>query len=114
MNDDIESRPVWDAELANELVGKLLLVGLSYFEADGSFIEQQFYGLVQSAHPQNGILLNLDGQRSGETYTLPPDMRSIFVAQPGEYHLRASGETVTNPDFTVMFSIYRQPADDTL
>jgi hypothetical protein len=53
----------------------------------------------------------LEGQQSGEPYTLPPDMRSIFVAEPGEYRLRASGEVVTNPDFTVMFSIYRPPAD---
>jgi hypothetical protein len=47
------------------------------------------------------------GQRDGKLYTLPPDTRSIEVAPPGEYRLRATGEVVCNPDYTVTFSISR-------
>ena len=33
--DDIESRPVWDENLATELIGKLFLVGLTHCNSDG-------------------------------------------------------------------------------
>jgi hypothetical protein len=107
--DDVESRPVWNANLAKELPGKLILVGLTYFESDGSCVEQQqFFGRVTSAHERTGILLDLEGQRAGEKYNLPPDMRSLFEADPGEYRLRTTGETVTDPDFTVTFALHKQ------
>ncbi|MDS4074569.1 MAG: hypothetical protein RKO68_01160 [Candidatus Accumulibacter sp.] len=110
MSDDIESREVWDAGLAELLPGKTLLVGITYVESDGSLIEQQqFFGEVQSAHPRQGILLTLNGRRAGEQYNLPPDTRSINPAAPGEYRLRSTGEVVVDPDYTVTFSLRKQP-----
>jgi hypothetical protein len=110
VSSDIEDRELWDESLANKLPGKLLLVGLTYFGDDGAFIEQQqFFGRVQSAHPRKGILLSLQGQRAEEQYNLPPDTRSINHASAGEYRLRTTGEVVVDPDFTVMFSIHKQP-----
>lgn len=103
---DVENRQVWNVALAAQLPGKLVLVGITYFGADGKFIEQQqFYGRVQSVDERKGILLGLEGGRAGEQYNLPPDMRSLLVAQPGEYRLRSTGETVLDPDFTVVFSL---------
>lgn len=95
----------WDDLLAADLPGKLVLVGLTYFDSQDRVIEdQQFFGRVVFAHPANGILLNLEGRRSGEQYTLPPDIRSLRAASAGEYKLRATGEIVVDPDFTILFS----------
>jgi hypothetical protein len=64
---EVEKRPVWNEALARQLPGKLLLVGLTYFDGHGKFIEQQqFYGRVVSVNVRKGILLNLEGRRAGE------------------------------------------------
>ena len=110
MSEDIDSRPVWDAVLADSLPGKVLLVGISYIAEDGSLVEQQqFFGQVQSAHSRKGILLALQGRRAGEQYNLPPDTRSVNAASAGEYRLRSTGEVVVDPDYTVTFSLHKQP-----
>ena len=109
MTNDIEERPVWDEAIAKDVVGKVVLVGLTYLEADGTLIEQQqFFGSVVSAVSRKGILLSLEGQRAGEQYNLPPDTRAIEIASAGEYRLRATGEVVIDPDYTAMFSIAKQ------
>ena len=109
MSDDIDERPVWDESIAEDVVGKVVLVGLTYLEADGRLIEQQqFFGTVVSADSRKGILLFLKGQRAGEQYNLPPDTRAIEIASSGEYRLRGTREVVVDPDYTVMFSIAKQ------
>jgi hypothetical protein len=114
LSNDIDERPVWDEAIAESLVGKVVLVGLTYLEADGSLIEQQqFFGIVVSADSRRGILLSLKGQRAEEQFNLPPDTRSIEIASTGEYRLRATGEVVTDPDYTATFSITNQASGDT-
>ena len=39
VGDSIDDRPVWDESIAESVVGKVLLVGLTYLEADGTLIE---------------------------------------------------------------------------
>jgi hypothetical protein len=110
--DDIESRPVWDENFATELIGKLVLVGLTHCNSDGSVDRQeQFFGVVRSAHKSAGVLLDLKGTRAGCRYNLPPDLRSYFKASPGNYRLRSTNEVVSNPDFTVTFSVQERPKD---
>lgn len=95
MSDDIDERPVWDEGIAESVAGKIMLVGVTYLEADGGLIEQQqFFGTVVSADSRKGILLSLKGQRAGEQYSLPPDTRAIEIASAGEYRLRTTGEVV--------------------
>jgi hypothetical protein len=109
MSDDINERPVWDETVGENVVGKVVLVGLTHLEADGRLIEQQqFFGTVVSADSRKGILLSLKGQRTGEQYNLPPDTRAIEIASTGEYRLRGTGEVVTDPDYIAMFSIAKQ------
>ena len=109
MSDDIADRPVWDETIAEDVVGKVVLVGLTYLESDGKVIEQQqFFGKVKSADRRKGILLSLQGQRLGDQYNLPPDTRALETASAGEYRIRGTGEVVIDPDYTVMFSIARQ------
>jgi hypothetical protein len=112
MSDDIDERPVWDETVAASVVGKVVLVGLTYLESDGRVIDQQqFFGTVVSADSREGILLSLKGQRAGERFNLPPDTRSIEIAPGGDYRLRQTGEVVTDPDYTAMFSISKQSVE---
>ena len=94
-----DSRPVWDYARAENLQGATVLVGLTFDEPTGPRLEQ-FFGTVMSAEPVNGITLRLEGSRSGEVYTLPPDLRAFFPAPPGSYRLRGTGEVITDPDYT--------------
>ncbi len=66
---------------------------------------KQFYGTVMSADPEEGITLRLAGSRSGEVYTLPPDLRAFFPARPGSYRLRGTGEVVIDPDYTTTWDL---------
>ena len=110
MNAHVDSRKVWDDALASALPDKVLLVGIAYVAEDGSLIEQQeFFGQVQSVHSRDGIRLSLLGRRAGERYNLPPDTRSVHAADPGKYRLRSTGELVVDPDYTVAFSLHKQP-----
>ena len=55
---------------------------------------------MMAADKSEGVTLRLEGTRSGEVYTLPPDLRAFFSARPGSYRLRGTGEVVINPDYT--------------
>lgn len=92
-------RPAWEHARAENLIGATVLVGLTFNEPAGQRLEQ-FFGTVMNADPEEGITLRLEGSRSGEVYTLPPDLRAFFPARPGSYRLRETGETVVDPDYT--------------
>ena len=94
-----DGRPDWDHVLAGKLLGSTVLVGLTFDDPAGQR-QEQFYGTVMSTDPDQGITLRLEGSRSGELYTLPPDLRAFHPARPGEYRLRQTGELVTDPDYT--------------
>jgi hypothetical protein len=96
----------WDEALAARLPGRLVLVGLTYLDVSGEPVEQtQFFGRVQSAEAGRGILLRLEGARAGEACNLPPDTRAFREAEPGEYRLRSTGETIVDPDFIAQWTI---------
>ncbi len=83
----------------NELVGKYILVGLTVQDPRGSDVRlRQLHGRITSADPDHGLMIKLEGANDGETYTLPPDLRSLKPARPGEYRLRTTGEVVHDPD----------------
>lgn len=107
MADEDQPPARWDANLAADLSGKRLLVGLTYVGAGGTPVEHlQVHGRVQAADPHSGIILQLEGKRAGESFTLPPDTSAIRGAQPGDYHLRSTGETVANPDYLAEWTIH--------
>lgn len=97
----------WDDELAAALVGKTLLVGVTYCTADDQVVRrEQFHGVVISADPRQGIVLELDGARRGERHDLPPMTQVFQRARPGEYRLSATGEVVHDPDYLATYTIY--------
>lgn len=87
----------------NDLLGKVLLVGITYYTHDKQFIEQkQFWGTVISSN-HDGISIR---QSDGSIYLLPPDLSSTQKAPPGEYRLRSTGEIIMDPDFCATWSSY--------
>jgi hypothetical protein len=104
----VTSRPEtqrWDETVAHELVGGLLLIGVTVLDAAGGVTDKfQVYGRVSSADQTGGIDVKLRGNREGETYTLPPDTRAFRRAKPGNYTLKATGEVVVDPDFTTSWT----------
>jgi len=96
---------MWSLELARDLPGKLVLIGITYLSADRSVVEQkQLFGRVEVADPTLGIVVILEGNGGGSKYTLPPDTRGFSKAPPGEYALRSTGEVVVDPDFVVTYT----------
>ena len=100
---------VWDDEKARAVRGSLVIVGLTYVNPDGSVESQlQAYGLVTKAESDSGVSIECHGEIwNGQTITLPPDLRSFQKAPPGTYKLRATGEEIIDPDFSVAFTIER-------
>ncbi|WP_337186907.1 hypothetical protein [Phenylobacterium sp.] len=98
----------WDDEVATSLIGKTVLVGLTYCGPDDQVLHrEQFHGFVRSADRRAGIGLELDGDRIGERYTLPPMTQVFQRASLGEYRLSGTGEVVHDPDFLATYTIYR-------
>ena len=96
---------VWDEEFAQGLIGKTLLVGLTWVDPAGDRLEQM-HGEVVSVDARRGIELRLAGKRAGDVYRLPPDLRGIAAAEPASYRLHATGEVVESPDFTATWVIH--------
>jgi hypothetical protein len=110
-----EDRPAWDEDRARGLIGKIVLLGLTFATADGEVVEQiQRHGVIEQADPDEGIGVRLVGPGQvwdGEVYVLPPDLRRFSEATPGSYRLRSTGETIVDPDFTSTWEI-RSPREE--
>lgn len=85
-----------------------MLVGITYAEHDGDRHEQVF-GEVTSANPEKGVTLRLAGKRSGETFRLPPGLRSVSQGEPQQYRLKSTEEIVESPDFVATWVVH--PSD---
>jgi hypothetical protein len=106
-SDGESDRPAWDQEEADDFVGLIVLVGVTYVEADGQTVtsQAQYYGRIVGVDRIRGIEVACEGKWAGKTMTLPPALRSLHYARPGQYTLRATGETIENPDFTASFTV---------
>jgi len=95
----------WDEDFAQALIGKTLMLGLTFLDDDGELLErQQFFGVVIEANDQTGIVLDLLGEQDGDIYTLPPQTSAITAAPPSVTTL--TGDT---PDFVVNWTIHGSP-----
>lgn len=105
MTDDIDQDAHWDAAFAQTLLGKTLLMNLTFLDDDGDVIErQQFFGVVIDATEDEGIVLDLLGEHDGDTYTLPPQTSAIQPAEPGVTTLEGD-----KPDFVANWIIHGLP-----
>ena len=89
-------------ETYDELLGKTILAGLTYYSANNVFVEQkQVWGKVIKAD-ESGLEIQ---QNDRNIFGLPPDLTAIDCAAPGEYSLKSTGEVVKNPDYLVTYSV---------
>lgn len=87
-----------------ELIGKVLLVGITYYTKENEVLEQkQFYGTVVEA---NESIIRIK-QKDETEFSLPPDLSSTKRARPGEYKLRSTNEIVVNPDFFATWNLVK-------
>ena len=87
-----------------QLEGKTILVGLTYYDEQGEVLEQtQFHGEILEAHESNGVRIH--DQRAQSERTMPPRLDAIFPAPPGTYREYSTQESVENPDFIAMWHI---------
>jgi hypothetical protein len=102
------SAPLLKPDVVNKILGKRLLVGLTYLRKSGDLIEQkQMHGIVERINQEEGIVIRLP---DGAQFRLPPDLRGIEEATPGVYRLRSTGEEVQNPDYLCTWTITRPDA----
>lgn len=102
---DSRGAPTLNEERARFALGRRVLVGLTVLSSAGELIEQrQFAGSLASVDPERGLELQLD---DGSSYWLPPDLRSLEEAPPGEYRLRSTGEVEQDPDYLFTWTITR-------
>jgi hypothetical protein len=84
-------------------------VGLTVQDRRGKLLSRrQLHGRITHADPKRGLILQLEGSNLGGTYTLPPDLRSLKPAPPGEYRLRGTAEVVRDPDFLATWIVEQQ------
>lgn len=101
--------PYFDEEEAKALIGKHLLVGVTYRDRNEEVTGvEQFHGEIVRASREEGIILRSGG--SGEERMVPPDLSSLEPAPPGRYRLKGSGEVVVDPDFLSTWTVY--PPED--
>ena len=98
---------LWDDEHARSLVGKRVLVGLTYRDHDGAVVETvQYHGTIVDVNAQDGVAVSPVGL--DELFWLPPDLRAFEKAPRGAYRLRSTGEVVLHPDLLCSWTV-REP-----
>jgi hypothetical protein len=93
-----------DQSKATEMLGKVVLVGVSYCDASGEVVDnQQYFGTVLRINAQEGLVI-ASGE-NGEEITLPPMLERYAAAAPGIYNLK-SGHSVENPDYLSTWRVH--------
>jgi len=83
------------------MIGRSLLVRVTYVHADGSDAHTQFVGTVISVSPQ----VSVSKPGSSKPFLLPPDPKCYGTAPPGAYKLEPTGETVFNPRYQTTWTV---------
>ena len=92
-----------DQEAIAHYLGKYLLMGITYLDADGGLLEKkELHGDIVRINDREGIVIKLRG--SGDEFSLPPSLKILQKASKGEYCLHSTGEIVVDPDFTTIFT----------
>lgn len=100
-----EADEEWNADLADELLGSYVLIGLTYRQPDGTVTEfVQRHGYIRSIDPMEGISVACEGDQAGEDFNLPPILDAFERAEEGVYTSN-SGETVCDPDFVAYLTV---------
>jgi hypothetical protein len=109
----IERMGEWDESLAQSLIGKTVLIGITVVEHDGTLVEQfQLFGTITHVDQKNGIAVWLKGTNPPDWHILPPAPFCVVPAERGVYRLRSTGEEIENPDYVSTWTSTRPPPGD--
>lgn len=90
--------------MLEKLIGKIILVGMTFYDKNKEFTEQkQNWGEIVAVN-ENTVHIK---KMNGEEFSIPNDPSAIEPAEPGEYKLRSTGEVVKNPDYLSTWIITR-------
>jgi hypothetical protein len=80
----------FNMQTANQLMGKHILVAYTYLKQNGSVdYRKQRHGVITDVDRHNGMKI-LEAA-TGETFTLPPDLRSTKPAAEGGISITPDG-----------------------
>ncbi|WP_312317346.1 hypothetical protein [Stenotrophomonas sp.] len=100
-----------DQEKANTMLGKIILAGITYLDANDNALEQkQFAGKVLRINDEEGVVLA--SLIDDEEFFLPPHLDHYKVAEPGDYTLRSVDLTVTDPDYLCTWDVHLAQGND--
>ena len=95
----------------NQLNGSVILVGITRFDEDGNYEQSQFAGKASVRDADTYCLVDLTCT-DGEVRSFPFDRRSLAKARPGDYRLRSTGETITDPDYLMTWEVHKGQDDE--
>ena len=103
--------PALDESNANLYIGKVVLVGVTFENANGEMVHmQQWAGVIQTYSNQKGILVDLFDTE--EKCCLPPFPDLLEPAEPGIYRLRSTGQVVERPDYLANLTCTAPKSED--
>ncbi len=87
----------WDHENP-DVIGKIVLVGVTYLAADGSELDRgQWWGRIVAFNRKDGLKVDLANK--GTVHAFPPFREAMSRAKPGIYELNRTGEKIEDPDY---------------
>ena len=99
--------PPLDDAKAEEMIGKVVLVGVTRYGGDGQVQGlEQYAGTVLRISADEGVVLA--DEDDGHEHYLPPMLDQYQRAEPGEYRMRNSGMIVVDPDYLTAWDLHAQ------
>lgn len=96
-------KPKYDEKKAQELVGKDIIIGLTYLDNNDNIIERkQLYGDIIRI-TESGVFIII--RNTGEEFSLPPQLEAFEKAPEGEYRFKTTGEVIINPALMTTWTV---------
>jgi hypothetical protein len=103
--------------LLTDLPGRRCVVGINYFDLDGTLLRQsRLGGRVLKVDAEQGITLALqhsDPDVAPAEFVLPPELQAWFIAPPGHYRDPSAGLAMDDPDYLVTWDVHRTQSNST-
>jgi hypothetical protein len=94
----------------SEYIGKVVAVGIAYYDLHGTTIRQeQIHGSIIEINNTDGIVI--ETSPDGRKRVLPPDLSGLQKAPLGEFKHSSTGEVVIDPDFISFWRVDKKEID---
>lgn len=96
------SAPI-DLNDPHTLLGRTILVGLTYLNEQGAVDRQvQYFGRIESIRSDEWMNIERDGV---SVVKVPCDPKAMQIAAKGTYRLRSTGEEIVDPEILSTWTI---------